>query len=239
MLVSVIFALHLSGAEYVSEANRVKSARSIFVRHNKNGRGKRPFFVMLGRNYFLATPMTAASPPAIKDGMFGDMAESMTEDAGGSFGDLLDQVTSDEFKESMDIYKQLIDEAEKAGLEGEKLDELKTPYEIGQKSVAIVAFGLLTVLLLAVATVACALSQFVNIGFLRFIVMIAGVLALISGIIAVALTGSILDLGETLGEIADATVKPVIGAGAALLAVGGIVGGLSGVVSFFFGKKKK
>lgn len=175
----------------------------------------------------------------IKDGMFGDMAESMTEDAGGSFGDLLDQVTSDEFKESMDIYKQLIDEAEKAGLEGEKLDELKTPYEIGQKSVAIVAFGLLTVLLLAVATVACALSQFVNIGFLRFIVMIAGVLALISGIIAVALTGSILDLGETLGEIADATVKPVIGAGAALLAVGGIVGGLSGVVSFFFGKKKK
>lgn len=175
----------------------------------------------------------------IKDSMFGDMADSMTEDAGRSFGDLLDQVTSDEFKESMDIYKQLIDEAEKAGLEGEELDELKTPYEIGQKSVAIVAFGLLTVLLLAVATIACALSQFVNIGFLRFIVMIAGVLALISGIIAVALTGSILDLGETLGEIADATVKPVIGAGAALVAVGGIVGGLSGVVSFFFGKKKK
>lgn len=175
----------------------------------------------------------------IKDSMFGDMADSMTEDAGRSFGDLLDQVTSDEFKESMDIYKQLIDEAEKAGLEGEELDELKTPYEIGQKSVAIVAFGLLTVLLLAVATIACALSQFVNIGFLRFIVMIAGVLALISGIIAVALTGSILDLGETLGEIADATVKPVIGAGAALVAVGGIVGGLSGVASFFFGKKKK
>lgn len=175
----------------------------------------------------------------IKDSMFGDMADSMTEDAGRSFGDLLDQVTSDEFKESMDIYKQLIDEAEKAGLEGEELDELKTPYEIGQKSVAIVAFGLLTVLLLAVATIACALSQFVNIGFLRFIVMIAGVLALISGIIAIALTGSILDLGETLGEIADATVKPVIGAGAALVAVGGIVGGLSGVASFFFGKKKK
>lgn len=175
----------------------------------------------------------------IKDSMFGDMADSMTEDAGRSFGDLLDQVTSDEFKESMDIYKQLIDEAEKAGLEGDELDELKTPYEIGQKSVAIVAFGLLTVLLLAVATIACALSQFVNIGFLRFIVMIAGVLALISGIIAVALTGSILDLGETLGEIADATVKPVIGAGAALVAVGGIVGGLSGVASFFFGKKKK
>lgn len=175
----------------------------------------------------------------IKDSMFGDMADSMTEDAGRSFGDLLDQVTSDEFKESMDIYKQLIDEAEKAGLEGDELDELKTPYEIGQKSVAIVAFGLLTVLLLAVATIACALSQFVNIGFLRFVVMIAGVLALISGIIAVALTGSILDLGETLGEIADATVKPVIGAGAALVAVGGIVGGLSGVASFFFGKKKK
>lgn len=175
----------------------------------------------------------------IEDSIFGGMTDSMTEDAGRSFGDLLDQVTSDEFKESMDIYKQLIDEAEKAGLEGEELDELKTPYEIGQKSVAIVAFGLLTVLLLAVATIACALSQFVNIGFLRFIVMIAGVLALISGIIAVALTGSILDLGETLGEIADATVKPVIGAGAALVAVGGIVGGLSGVASFFFGKKKK
>lgn len=51
----------------------------------------------------------------IKDSMFGDMADSMTEDMGMSFGDILDTVTADEFKESMDYYKQLIDEAEKQG----------------------------------------------------------------------------------------------------------------------------
>lgn len=175
----------------------------------------------------------------IEDSIFGGITDSMTEDMGMSFGDILDTVTADEFKESMDYYKQLIDEAEKAGLEGDALDELKAPYEMGQKYVAIATFGLLTVLLLAVATVVCALSLFVNVGFLRFVVMIAGVLALISGIIAIALTGSILDLGETMGEWGDATIKPVIGAGAALVAVGGIVGGLSGVASFFFGKKKK
>lgn len=35
----------------------------------------------------------------IKDSMFGDMADSMTEDMGMSFGDILDTVTADEFKE--------------------------------------------------------------------------------------------------------------------------------------------
>lgn len=175
----------------------------------------------------------------IEDSIFGGAVDSVAEQGKKSFGDLLDEVTSDEFKESMEYYQELIDKLEESGLDKDTLDAAKTGLEYMQKEVAIVAFGLITVLLLAVAVIACVLSLFVNIGLLRFVVLVAGVLALIAGIIALALTGSILDLGETLGDIADATVKPVIGAGAALLAVGGILGGIAGGVSFFFGKKKK
>ena len=128
--------------------------------------------------------------------------------------------------------------AKKAGLEGDALEALEAPYKASQEYVAIVAFGLITVLLLAVAVVVAVLNLFVNIGFLRFIVLVAGILALVAGIIAVALTGDVIALSEDLGDIAEATVKPVIGAGAALLAVGGILGGIASVAGFFLGKKK-
>ena len=174
----------------------------------------------------------------IQDSIFGGVAEDMTEDAGSSFGDLVEMVTADEFKTLMEEYKAMIDEAKEAGLEGEALEALEAPYKAGQEQVAIVAFGLITVLLLAVAVVVAVLNLFVNIGFLRFIVLVAGVLALVAGIIAVALTGDVIALSEDLGDIAEATVKPVIGAGAALLAVGGILGGIASVAGFFLGKKK-
>lgn len=174
----------------------------------------------------------------IQDSIFGGVAEGMTEDAGSSFGDLVEMVTDDEFKTAMEKYKAMIDEAKEAGLEGEALEALEAPYKASQEYVAIVAFGLITVLLLAVAVVVAVLNLFVNIGFLRFIVLVAGILALVAGIIAVALTGDVIALSEDLGDIADATVKPVIGAGAALLAVGGILGGIASVAGFFLGKKK-
>ena len=168
----------------------------------------------------------------IQDSIFGGVAEGMTEDAGSSFGDLVEMVTDDEFKTAMEEYKTMIDEAKEAGLEGEALEALEAPYKASQEYVAIVAFGLVTVLLLAVAVVVAVLNLFV------FIVLVAGILALVAGIIAVALTGDVIALSEDLGDIADATVKPVIGAGAALLAVGGILGGIASVAGFFLGKKK-
>lgn len=171
----------------------------------------------------------------IEDSIIGGVADDMTANAGASFGDMLETVTSDEYKNMMEHYKELID---KSDLEGDALDALKAPYEEGQKMAAIVAFGLITVLLLAVAVVAAVLNLFVNIGFLRFIVLVAGVLALVAGIIAIALTADIISLGEELGDIADATAKPVVGAGAALLAVGGILGGIACAAGFFLGKKK-
>ena len=65
-----------------------------------------------------------------------------------------------------------------------------------------------------------------NIGFFRFIVLAAGVLALVAGIVAIAITAAFC--GELL----------IVGAGAALLAVGGILGGLTAGAGFFLGKKK-
>lgn len=163
--------------------------------------------------------------------------DEMLEEADTSFGDILEGVTSDEWKEMKEAYQEGLDTAEKIGLEGEDLELVREALSAMQKQEAMVAFALITVLLLAVAAVICLLNIIFNIGFFRFIVLAAGVLALIAGIITIALTASTLDMGG-LGEAFEDYIKPVVGAGAALLAVGGILGGLTAGAGFFLGKKK-
>lgn len=82
---------------------------------------------------------------------------------------------------------------------------------------AMVAFGYITVILVAVTLVLYVLKMFLKAGLFRFLVLVAGALTLISGVLAIAMTAAFC--GEAL----------LIGAGAALLAVGGMLGGLAGV----------
>lgn len=90
---------------------------------------------------------------------------------------------------------------------------------------AMVAFGYITVILVAVTLALYVLKMFLKAGFFRFLVLVAGALTLISGVLAIAMTAAFC--GEAL----------LIGAGAALLAVGGMLGGLAGGASFFLSKK--
>lgn len=90
---------------------------------------------------------------------------------------------------------------------------------------AMVAFGYITVILVAVTLVLYVLKMFLKAGLFRFLVLVAGALTLISGVLAIAMTAAFC--GEAL----------LIGAGAALLAVGGMLGGLAGAASFFLSKK--
>lgn len=90
---------------------------------------------------------------------------------------------------------------------------------------AMVAFGYITVILVAVTLVLYVLKMFLKAGLFRFLVLVAGVLTLISGVLAIAMTAAFC--GEAL----------LVGAGAALLAVGGMLGGIVGGASFFLSKK--
>lgn len=90
---------------------------------------------------------------------------------------------------------------------------------------AMVAFGYITVILVAVTLALYVLKMFLKAGLFRFLVLVAGALTLISGVLAIAMTAAFC--GEAL----------LIGAGAALLAVGGMLGGLAGGASFFLSKK--
>ena len=90
---------------------------------------------------------------------------------------------------------------------------------------AMVAFGYITVILVAVTLVLYVLKMFLKAGLFRFLVLVAGALTLLSGVLAIAMTAAVC--GEAL----------LIGAGAALLAVGGMLGGLAGGASFFLSKK--
>ena len=90
---------------------------------------------------------------------------------------------------------------------------------------AMVAFGYITVILVAVTLVLYLLKMFLKAGLFRFLVLVAGALTLLSGVLAIAMTAAFC--GEAL----------LIGAGAALLAVGGMLGGLAGGASFFLSKK--
>ena len=91
---------------------------------------------------------------------------------------------------------------------------------------AMVAFGYITVILVAVTLVLYVLKMFLKAGLFRFLVLVAGILTLISGIITIALVPGIAELSYM-----------VVGAGAALLAVGGMLGGIAGGASFFLSKK--
>ena len=73
-----------------------------------------------------------------------------------------------------------------------------------------VAFALITIIVLALLVVAYLLKMFLGLGFLRFVTLILGAVALIGGVVAIAVTAAFC--GEFL----------LVGAGAALLAVGGM-----------------
>ena len=151
----------------------------------------------------------------------------------------IDQWTKKQ-NESMEAIQSKIDDAEERlskleGLPGydlieKELDDLQKEYNEfrleNSKTIAMVAFAIITVILVAVTLVLYVLKMFLKAGLFRFLVLVAGVLALIAGIITIALVPGV-------AEIAFA----VVGAGAALLAVGGMLGGLAGAASFFLSKK--
>ena len=143
---------------------------------------------------------------------FGDYSEMVVE-KNEAKGDVNDALGDDIMSGLDDIFgdSELVQDAK---AEEAKLD-------------AMVAFGYITVILVAVTLALYVLKMFLKAGFFRFLVLVAGALTLISGVLAIAMTAAYC--GEVL----------LVGAGAALLAVGGMLGGLSGVASFFFGKKKK
>ena len=145
-----------------------------------------------------------------------------TEDI--SFSDYLDKVS-----EMQDAINKMEEEGMESGEAIEWVDSMLEESGLGTLTEmrAMVAFALITVLLLAVAAVICLLNIIFNIGFFRFIVLAAGVLALVAGIVAIAITAAFC--GELL----------IVGAGAALLAVGGILGGLTAGAGFFLGKKEE
>ena len=145
------------------------------------------------------------------DVSFGDYSEMVVE-KNEAKGDIDDALGDDIMSGLDDIFGDS-ELAQDAKAEEAKLD-------------AMVAFGYITVILVAVTLALYVLKMFLKAGFFRFLVLVAGALTLISGVLAIAMTAAIC------GEVV------VVGAGAALLAVGGMLGGLSGVVSFFFGKKK-
>lgn len=146
------------------------------------------------------------------DVSFGDYSEMVVE-KNEAKGDINDALGDDIMSGLDDIFgdSELVQDAK---AEEAKLD-------------AMVAFGYITVILVAVTLALYVLKMFLKAGFFRFLVLVAGALTLISGVLAIAMTAAYC--GEVL----------LVGAGAALLAVGGMLGGLSGVASFFFGKKKK
>ncbi len=159
-------------------------------------------------------------------------------DEGVSFSEYFD--AAKEQNEGMEQMQSVIDELEEQlskleGLPGyemieEQLDAAQKEYNEfrleNSKMIAMVAFAIITVILVAATLVLYVLKMFLNVGLFRFLVLVAGVLALIAAIITIALAPGIAELSVM-----------VVGAGAALLAVGGMLGGLAGGASFFLSKK--
>ena len=159
-------------------------------------------------------------------------------DGGFSFADYFDEAKKQ--NESMEAIQSKIDDAEEQlskleGLPGydlieKELDDLQKEYNEfrleNSKTIAMVAFAIITVILVAVTLALYVLKMFLKAGFFRFLVLVAGVLALIAGIITIALVPGVAEI-----------TFMVVGAGAALLAVGGMLGGLAGGASFFLSKK--
>lgn len=92
------------------------------------------------------------------------------------------------------------------------------------KMVGMVAFAIITIVLVAIATVAYALKLFLKIGILRWVAILAGILAIVSALITIILTATFSQV-----DVGDESVNAIkVGAGAALLAVGGFLGGAAG-----------
>ncbi len=99
-------------------------------------------------------------------------------------------------------------------------DELSS----ADKMVGMVAFAIITIVLVAIATVAYALKLFLKIGILRWVAILAGILAIVSALITIILTATFSQV-----DVGDESVNAIkVGAGAALLAVGGFLGGAAG-----------
>ena len=159
-------------------------------------------------------------------------------DEGIAFADYLDSAKKQ--NEAMEKMQDHIDELKEQlskleGLPGydlieEQLDQAQKEYNEfrleNSKMIAMVAFAIITVILVAVTLVLYVLKMFLKAGLFRFLVLVAGILTLISGIITIALVPGIAELSYM-----------VVGAGAALLAVGGMLGGIAGGASFFLSKK--
>lgn len=110
-------------------------------------------------------------------------------------------------------------------LKGE-LGDLGDSDELGlyDKMVGMVAFAIITIVLVAIATVAYALKLFLKIGILRWVAILAGILAIVSALITIILTATFSQI-----DVGDESVNAIkVGAGAALLAVGGFLGGAAG-----------
>lgn len=110
-------------------------------------------------------------------------------------------------------------------LKGE-LGDLGDSDEFGSddKMVGMVAFAIITIVLVAIATVAYALKLFLKIGILRWVAILAGILAIVSALITIILTATFSQV-----DVGDESVNAIkVGAGAALLAVGGFLGGAAG-----------
>ena len=110
-------------------------------------------------------------------------------------------------------------------LKGE-LGDLGDSDELGlyDKMVGMVAFAIITIVLVAIATVAYALKLFLKIGILRWVAILAGILAIVSALITIILTATFSQV-----DVGDESVNAIkVGAGAALLAVGGFLGGAAG-----------
>ena len=162
----------------------------------------------------------------------------MGETMDASFADYLDSAKNqnkamEEMQDSIDELKEQLSKLE--GLPGydfveEQLDQAQKEYNEfrleNSKMIAMVAFAIITVILVAVTLVLYVLKMFLKAGLFRFLVLVAGILTLISGIITIALVPGIAELS-----------RMVVGAGAALLAVGGMLGGIAGGASFFLSKK--
>ena len=159
-------------------------------------------------------------------------------DEGIAFADYLDSAKKQ--NEAMEKMQDHIDELKEQlskleGLPGydlieEQLDQAQKEYNEfrleNSKMIAMVAFAIITVILVAVTLVLYVLKMFLKAGLFRFLVLVAGILTLISGIITIALVPGIAELSYM-----------VVGSGAALLAVGGMLGGIAGGASFFLSKK--
>ena len=162
----------------------------------------------------------------------------MGETIDAPFADYLDSAKKQ--NEAMEKMQDHIDELKEqlSKLEGmpgydlieEQLDQAQKDYNEfrleNSKMIAMVAFAIITVILVAVTLVLYVLKMFLKAGLFRFLVLVAGILTLISGIITIALVPGIAELSYM-----------VVGAGAALLAVGGMLGGIAGGASFFLSKK--